>query len=127
MQSNIPRTSPAAAEVEDIKLQLNDCCIKMKQIQGTNKLEKTIEHQEMEINSCKQQMTDLELKYKDKMEELMAQNRALMRQQTEQSDDFENYDETVTTVVAANYSLSIKENDLEDGYKQDEGKYLLIL
>uniref|UniRef100_T1IZU6 MATH domain-containing protein n=1 Tax=Strigamia maritima TaxID=126957 RepID=T1IZU6_STRMM len=50
----------------------NECCIKMKGIQ--EKLEETIEKQKKEINLCKQQMFDLEVKYNNEIGKLMALN-----------------------------------------------------
>uniref|UniRef100_T1IS06 TRAF1-6 MATH domain-containing protein n=1 Tax=Strigamia maritima TaxID=126957 RepID=T1IS06_STRMM len=58
----------AGIESQNVDLQQNECYIEVKAKQAN--LEKTIEMQEMEIISCKQQITDLELKENLKLDEM---------------------------------------------------------
>uniref|UniRef100_T1J4Q8 MATH domain-containing protein n=1 Tax=Strigamia maritima TaxID=126957 RepID=T1J4Q8_STRMM len=112
---NVRRKSSVGIECQDVNLQQTEFCIEIKATQDN--FEKSIKQQEIEINSCQQQIIDLESKQNIKLEEqllemqtlekrLEIQTTMLTKQQAEQCDNVENNRKTLTTVIAANNLLT---------------------
>uniref|UniRef100_T1JC18 TRAF-type domain-containing protein n=1 Tax=Strigamia maritima TaxID=126957 RepID=T1JC18_STRMM len=149
---NARRNSSAGVECQDVMLQQNECCIKMKVKQDN--MEEIIKKQEIEFkhqtDELMAQNTQLKHEYglvKDmfdqqskeiqKLEESLT---ALTKRQTEQCDKVENHENTLNAVITANNRLtksvaedkkflcdkmddvSRKQNDLEDDLARDKDK-----